>query len=149
MASLLRSGASRSLVRSLNTASFQPRTTTSTFRTQLHTLQHRPQLAAAPKTLALVRWQSGRDPVDAVNTKREERLMDKKLKPTPDSVSTSSTILPTVGTENPRSGAVSEADQDPKMMAGINADLVGSCLSPLEKDGMGLIRSWVLRYDVV
>lgn len=119
MASLLRTGASRSLLRSLA----HPRPATTTFHTQLHTLSRRPQIAA-PKTLALTRWQSSREPIDEINTKREEKLMDRTLRPTPESVSTSSTTLPAVGIENPRSGA-SESDHDPKMMSGINADLVG------------------------
>lgn len=122
MASLLRTGASRTLLRSLA----QPRTstTTTTFHAQLHTLSRRPQILA-PKTLALARWQSSREPVDDVNTKREARIMEKKLKPTPETVSTASTVLPALGTDNPRSGAGSEGESDPKMMSGINSDLVG------------------------
>lgn len=123
MGSLLRTGATRSLLRNLNTTTSQP-------RTQLHTLSRssRPQVLT-PKTLALTRWQSagssgGREPVDTINTKREEKLMDRKLKPTPDSVSTSSTTLPVTGIENPRSGHAAEEEQDPKMMAGISSDLV-------------------------
>lgn len=122
MASLLRTGASRALVRSLTSA--QPKTTTAAaFRTQLHTLSRRPQIAA-PKTLALTRWQSGREPVDSINKEREERLTHKTLKAVPDQVSASSTVLPTVGAENPRSG-VTEAEQEVRMMSGINSDLVG------------------------
>ena len=129
MASLLRTGATRSLLRTLNTTTSQP-------RTQLHTLSRssRPQ-ALTPKTLALMRWQSSgssgaREPVDSINMKREEKLMDRKLKPTPDSVSTSSTVLPMAGIENPRSGHASEEEQDPKMMAGISSDLVCLYLNP-------------------
>lgn len=137
MTSLLRTGASRTFLRTLA----QPRAakTTTSFQTQLHTLSRRPQIAA-PKSLALTRWQSSRQPIDSVNEKREEKLSERILKATPDSVSSSSTILPTVGTENPRSGA-SEGEQDTKMMAGINSDLVCSkractkAAPPLGQDG--------------
>lgn len=120
MASLLRTGATRSLLRTLNTTSNQ----TTTFRTRLHTLSRRPHIFT-PKTLALTRWQSGRGraQVDQVDKEREERLRSKTLRPTPDSVSTSSTILPSMGIENPRSGAPEE-DPEPKMMSGIASDLV-------------------------
>lgn len=118
MASLLRTGASRTLLRTLA----QPRSATTTFQTQLHTLARRPQIAA-PKTLALTRWQSSREPIDNVNPKREQKIMDKTLRPTPESVSSSSTVY--MGSENPRSGVgEGEGEQDAKMMSGINADLV-------------------------
>lgn len=122
MAFLLRTGASRTLLRTLA----QPRstTTTTTFHTQLHTLTRRPQLAA-PKTLALTRWQSSREPIDTINPKREEKLSSQTLKPTPESVSSTSTTLPALGAENPRSGSPEGEDEhDPKMMAGIHSDLV-------------------------
>ena len=119
MAAALRTGAPRNLFRSLN-ASSRP---TQHFRSQLCTLSRRPQLSAAttPKTLALVRWASERKPIDNIDHKHEDALHDKTLRPTPDSVSSSSTTS-AIFEENPRSGH--SADADPKMMAGVNSDLV-------------------------
>ena len=133
---MLRSGASRSILRSLNTASNPISKVTSApirrqFRSQLCSVSRRPQVVPlvkplAPKTLALVRWQSKdeRPTVDQVDTKREEKIQQKKIEPTPELVSTTSTTIAPTG----NSGRAAQEDE-PKMMAGINADLVSHCYS--------------------
>lgn len=132
---MFRSGASRSILRSLNTSSTAPasRVTSSPVRQQLRsqlcTTALRQQSVTAlkplgPKTLALVRWQSsdGRKPVDKIDTAREERIQHKKLKPDPEHVSATSSVIPPVGTTS-----VDSEESEPQMMRGILADLVGSC----------------------
>ena len=130
---MLRSGASRSILRSLNTASNPTFKVTSSpirqqLRSQLCTVSRRPQLAAvakplAPKTLALTRWASGdeRPTVHSIDKGREEKIQEKKIQPTPETVSTTSSQVPTSGAAPV--GAES-AEPEPQMMAGIKADLV-------------------------
>ncbi|KAK3724814.1 hypothetical protein LTR37_000862 [Vermiconidia calcicola] len=118
---MFRSGASRSLLRTINAATFK--TTSSPgrqqIRSQLCTSSYRPLAKpSAPKTLSLVRWQST---VDKIDTKREEKIQGKTLKPTPETVSSTSTISPAIGTpdQQPDPGS----DPEPQMMSGIYGDL--------------------------
>lgn len=124
---MFRSGASRSILRSFNTTSTFRATGRQQLRSQLCTVSRRPQLVAAAvkplgsTTLALARWQSRdeRPTVDNIDYKREERIQGKHIKPTPETVSTSSTMTAAADMNAP---AGEEAE--PQMMAGIKSDLV-------------------------
>lgn len=130
---MLRSGASRSILRSLNTASPPAFKITSSplrqqLRSQLCTISRRPQIAAiakplAPRALVGIRGASsgGREPVDKIDQKREEEIQKRKLRATPETVSQESTVMPMTGT--PGDDAQVQED-DPQMMAGIKSDLV-------------------------
>ena len=75
----------------------------------------------APKTLALVRWQSGREPMDKIDHEREKKIGEKNLKVDPEHVSATSSTIPPGGAE-PRDDGSGEREAD--MMAGIRSDLV-------------------------
>jgi hypothetical protein len=128
---MFRSGASRSILRSLNTSTTNTlRATNSPIRqqarSQLCTVARRPLPSTAlkplaPKTLALARWQSRdeRPTVDKIDTTREKEIGEKHtIRPTPERVSASSTtsadVAMTPGGDDP----------EPKMMAGVYGDIV-------------------------
>jgi len=118
---MLRSTAPRSLLRSL--ASHPP--VRQQFRSQLCTLSARPQQAVkpfAPKTLALVRWQStgNRRPIDEIDQHTETELGKQKLEAHPELVSSDSS---TRGI-NSEIGVKGAAEDDSDMMGGIWGDLV-------------------------
>ena len=56
-----------------------------------------------------------------MDTKREERIQEKHLKPDPEHVSSDSTVIPALGTQ----GQPEQQEADPDMMGGIRSDLVG------------------------
>ena len=126
---MFRSGASRSLLRSLNnTAPTLRANARPQLRSQVCTIAHRPQIVTAakplvPKSLALARWQSRdeRPTVNKVDEAREERISHKEIKATPETVSSTSTVI------NPNPLAATQGkgeDSEPMMMAGIYSDLV-------------------------
>jgi hypothetical protein len=128
MASILRSGAPRSILRSLNTTNSTFKLKSGPVQTQLRsrlcTISQRPgsaplALSTANRTLALVRWQSTdqRQPVDQINAEREGRIMEKTMAAHPERVSATST--------NPTMTAIKGSDEDDtKMLSGIYSDLV-------------------------
>ena len=127
---MFRSGASRSILRSLNTS---PIVTTALgrqqLRSQLCTVARRPVAAAtlnplASKTLGLARWQSRdeRPTVNKIDTKREDEIRHKELKPTPETVSASSTFSET--SMSVGATTVDSEEAEPQMMKGIYGDLV-------------------------
>lgn len=67
----------------------------------------------------MARWQSDRPPIDKIDTKREEKIAAKEIKPTPETVSSSSSTI----TDMSIGGGNSE-EAEPAMMAGIYGDLV-------------------------
>ncbi|WPH02226.1 Hypothetical protein R9X50_00508200 [Acrodontium crateriforme] len=120
---MLRSSATRGLLRSLNQAAAAPasRATASPvvqqLRSQLCTAARRPALSAvkplSPSTLALVRWNS-----KAAADKTEADLAKEKLEATPDLVSTTSSTHPI------RSEIGQNAQEhDTDMMAGVRSDM--------------------------
>lgn len=132
MAGMLRSTATRSLLRSLasNPATLSPTSAApirQQLRSQLCTLSSatRPQALKpfTPKTLALVRWQSAdrKAGMDEINKAQEAELQKQKLEAHPELVSSTSSTHPInseIGTE-----AASREDQT-EMMSGVKADLV-------------------------
>ena len=89
-----------------------------------------------PKTLAAVRWQSGDDrpTVHKVDKKREEKIMEKKIEPTPETVSSTSTTIPATGAP----GDEGSQDNEPQMMSGIMSDLVWQACTSLTVWNAGL-----------
>lgn len=141
---MLRSGASRSVLRSLNAAT-QPALKTQSsplrqqLRSQLCTISYRPQAAPAakalvPKGLVWVRGAttSTREPVDKINMEQEEAIQKRKLPTSPETVSQDSTIMPMTGGVPGDDGA---HEQDPEMMSGIKSDLV--CTLPVRVCSLG------------
>lgn len=133
---MLRSGASRSVLRSLNIGTHPALKSSSSplrqqLRSQLCTISYRPQAAAFAKPLVpsgLV-WARGattatRQPVDTIDMKREEEYQKRKLAASPETVSEDSTVMPMTGGVPGDDGA---AEQDPEMMSGIKSDLVCKC----------------------
>lgn len=125
---MLRSGASRGILRSLNTASKPQFQVTSSLvsqqsRSQLCTISRRPQLASAAKPLALQtlaaskRWQT-KGPMDTIDKKHEQEVGQQTIPVTPGSVSATSSMV--AATDPPSRGD----EKDPEMLAGIKADLV-------------------------
>lgn len=129
---MLRTGASRTILRSINTTSTSALKATSSplrqqLRSQLCTISRRPHAATiakplAPKTLNLVRVASSRsrEPVDQIDHKREEEIQKKKLQATPESVSTDSTIMPMTGTP----GDENKTEDEGHVASGIKHDFV-------------------------
>ncbi|USW52893.1 hypothetical protein Slin15195_G062120 [Septoria linicola] len=127
---MFRTGASRTVFRSLNAAS-QPtfRTSVNTrlhahITSQLCTLSRRPQAAAALKPLALqfargAAGQTGAPPMDKVDTKHEKELAKHVLEADPENVSLDSTIHPVFGEVGPKT----DGKEEEKMMAGVNQDI--------------------------
>ncbi len=117
---MLRSGASRSALRAVNTPAFKVAQTPfrKQFASQLCTAARRPQALAAMKPLALVRMASGM--VDKVDLKQEAEKAKETLKATPELVSTESSTRPTFGGEV----GVKETHDDHDMMAGVRSDMV-------------------------
>lgn len=123
---MFRSGASRSLLRSLHNTT-QPSLRAAArpqLRSQLCTISRRPQTLAAvkplvPKSVVLARWQSRdeRPVVDKINRAREEEISHKSLRPTPETVSSTSTMTAATDTAPAH-------EDEPQMMAGIKSDLV-------------------------
>ena len=132
-ANMLRSGASRSLLRSLTTAGSAGAKVTSSpihqqLRSQLCTLSSRTSALStikplAPRTLAQIRFASTSDrkPVDHVDAQHETELGKEKLEAHPELVSSTSSahaINSELGAADPRE------EDDTDMMAGIRGDLV-------------------------
>lgn len=118
---MLRSGAARSALRSVNTPAFKVAQSPfrQQFASQLCTAARRPQALAAMKPLALVRSASSMDKVDI---KKEAEKAKETIKATPELVSTESSTRPTFGGEV----GVEEKHDDHDMMAGIHSDMVGN-----------------------
>ena len=124
---MLRSGVSRSAFRALSsassTASSRTSFTASQFSSKLCTLsRERPMALAKPLTMALARHQSQGPPYDRVDASAEKKLAEKRLKGSPETVSsTSSThaLFAEVGVEE-------KQEKDTDMMAGVKSDLVGN-----------------------
>ena len=129
---MLRTGASRSILRSLNTTS-TPTFKASTapirqqLRSQLCTASRRPQIQAfakplVPKTKIVARWASGDRPtVGKIDHEREERIQQKKIEAHPESVSMDSSTV-----QHADSAAKAAAhEEEPQMMSAIYSDLVG------------------------
>lgn len=117
---MLRSGASRSALRSINTPAFKAAQTPfrQQFVSQLCTAARRPQALAAMKPLALMRMSSNDSIVGNINLKEEAKKAKEKLTPHPESVSVDSS------TRNVTSEMTKESHDDTDMMAGIYADVV-------------------------
>lgn len=119
---MLRSGAPRSVLRSLNTPA--SKVAQSPFRqqfaSQLCTAARRPQALAAMKPLALVRMASTDKFVDSIDLKKEAERAKETLKAVPEKVSVDSS------TRDVASEMTKPADShdDTDMMAGIRADMV-------------------------
>ena len=86
-----------------------------------------------------MRWQStdGRKPIDSVDADREERIQQKELKPTPELVSTTSTISAPGGLSS-GSASKSRDEDDTEMLSGIKSDLVR--LRQVEEAGLVNVR---------
>lgn len=130
---MLRSGASRSILRSLNIASNPAFKVTSSpvrqqLRSQLCTVSRRPQLVASVKPLApqTLRWQSqgDRKPIDNVDPKREEKIAKGTLEPHPELVSTSSSVTPAIGMSRGEDASAGE-----HVGGGVMSDLVRSLVA--------------------
>lgn len=117
---MLRSGASRSALRSINTSAFKVAQTPfrQQFVSQLCTAARRPQVLAAMKPLASVRMASTDNVVGNVNLKEEAKTAKEKLEAHPESVSVDSS------TRHVASELTKESHDDTDMMAGIRADMV-------------------------
>jgi hypothetical protein len=117
---MLRSGASRSALRSVNIPAFKAAQTPfrQQFVSQLCTAARRPQVLAAMKPLALVRMASTDGIVGGVNLKEEAQKAKEKLKVSPETVSVDSSTRPVA------SEMTKESHDDTDMMAGIYADMV-------------------------
>ncbi|KAK5113835.1 hypothetical protein LTR62_003219 [Meristemomyces frigidus] len=121
----LRSAASRSL-RTLNVT---PSVTRSAAlkQSQLCTFTRRPQ--AVRQVLALTRWAStiDRPHVDSIDVKAEEEAHNRRIRPTPELVSTQSTTRVYNNEVGERSGKpttkVVKEDEDTEMLAGVKGDL--------------------------
>lgn len=127
---MLRTGVSRSAVRALNTfpavSGGGGVRNVSQFSSKLCTMsKSRPLAVTKPLNMALARHQS-RGAVDNIDPKAEQELAAKKLEPTPETVSTTSSTHPVFG----EVGLKESGERDADMMAGIKADLVCP-LSPL------------------
>ncbi|EME45509.1 hypothetical protein DOTSEDRAFT_71275 [Dothistroma septosporum NZE10] len=120
---MFRNGATRSLLRSLNTQATL-RTSSPAFRPQLKsqlcTAAKRPQNFAMKKPLALqlMRAKYATAPMDTIDKKVEEKIGAKKLPSDPETVSLTSSTHPV----NSEIG-VQEAEKDTDMMAGVKADM--------------------------
>ena len=144
---MLRTGATRSVLRSLNASqpvhpSFQISVQTRQIRSQLCTLSsRRPQTIAnaipKPTTTSILRRQvSHSRPLlqlskyDKPDTEHERKVAEQKLKATPDTVSTTSSIHPVMGEVG-----VHDPEDKPEVSGGIKADLVsGNVLSVALKE---------------
>lgn len=117
---MLRSGASRSALRSINTPAFKAAQTPfrQQFVSQLCTAARRPQALAAMKPLALMRMASTDNIVGNINLKEEAQKAKEKLKASPETVSVDSS------TRHVASELTKESHDDTDMMAGIYADVV-------------------------
>jgi len=117
---MLRSGASRSALRSINTPAFKAAQTPfrQQFVSQLCTAARRPQALAAMKPLALMRMASNDSIIGNINLKEEAKKAKEKLTPHPESVSTESSV------RHVASEMTKESHDDVDMMAGIYADVV-------------------------
>jgi hypothetical protein len=75
-----------------------------------------------PKTQIVARWASGSDrpPASQIDKKREEEIGQKKLQPTPETISVDSS---TVASADAAAKAAAH-DEEPEMMAAITSDLV-------------------------
>lgn len=118
---MLRSGAARSALRSINTPAFKAAQTPfrQQFVSQLCTAARRPQVLAAMKPLASVRMVSTDNIVGNVNLKEEAKKAKEKLVASPETVSVDSS------TRNVTSEMTKDNHDDTDMMAGIRADMVG------------------------
>ena len=135
---MLRSGAARGVLRSLNTTSTPTTSRLASapirqqLRSQLCTVSRRPTVTAfakplAPSTTALARWKADRPPMDKIDKKREEAIQEKKIPVTPDTVSATSSVIST--TDN--TGDPAQHADEPDMMAGIRSDIVRSLSSDI------------------
>lgn len=129
---MLRSTATRSLLRSL---AANPTTTApirQQFRSQLCTLSARSQAISrpfAPKTLALTRWASttakgDQQPVDAINERSEAEFAKQKLEVHPELVSSTSSTHALRSEVGAAPGERGQAEDDTEMMGGVKGDLV-------------------------
>lgn len=118
---MLRSGAPRSALRSLNAAGIAKTPfARQNFASQIWTAaSRRPQALAAAKPLGLVRCQSIKNPIDNVDIKAEAQKAKEKLTPHPETVSTTSSTHPIMS----EVGA-GEKHDDTDMMSGIRGDMV-------------------------
>lgn len=138
---MLRSGASRSIFRSLNAATNPALRATSSpirqqLRSQLCTVSHRPQPLSNAKPLAfqtvsLVRRQSGhgdRKPVDEINAQMETELGKEHLESHPETVSASSSTHPLMSEigAGPSTTKKGGSEDETEMLGGIKTDLVSS-----------------------
>lgn len=125
---MLRTNASRSILRSLNTSQVASQQFRQQFTAQLWTAARRPQTLAmtAAKPMALARLQSSDSKAGGianVDLKHEAQKAKEKLTASPETVSTSSSTHPIMG----EVGTKDEEDHT-DMMAGIRGDMVrGSC----------------------
>ncbi|SMQ48610.1 unnamed protein product [Zymoseptoria tritici ST99CH_3D1] len=116
---MFRSGASRSLLRSLN-ASQQPalRPVQRQLTSQLCTIARRPQVLAMARPLAMQLARAQYATVNKIDTKAEAAIGKERL-PVDSGVSTDSSVHPVFG----EVGGAAEREDDTDMMAGVKNDL--------------------------
>jgi len=127
---MFRSGASRSILRSVTTASPASRTQ-HLLRSQLCTGSgSSPRLPTKPlavKSLGLVRHVSAtgdRKPIDEINERHEREVGKEQLEVNPQAVSTTSSTHPINSEVGARPGKKSEDEDQTEMLGGIKHDLV-------------------------
>jgi hypothetical protein len=126
---MLRSAATRALLRSMaaNPAATSP--VRQHFRSQLCSVSRASPLAPtkplASKTLALVRHQStgDRKPIDNIDKKAEAEIAQKEIKPHPELVSSTSTTHSAINSELDQARRGHHEDET-EMLAGVKGDIV-------------------------
>ncbi|KAI5207461.1 hypothetical protein E4T39_01996 [Aureobasidium subglaciale] len=116
---MFRAGAARQLRALGSLGASVPRS--SQFSSKLCTLSQttRPLALGKPMTLALAHYATQQAPMDKINKAVESKLGDLKLKPDPDTVSTTSSTHPVFG----EVGMTEDPHKDADMMAGVKNDL--------------------------
>ncbi|KAH0293176.1 hypothetical protein M436DRAFT_81254 [Aureobasidium namibiae CBS 147.97] len=116
---MFRAGAARQLRALSGLGASVPRS--SQFSSKLCTLSQatRPLAIGKPVTLALARYASQQAPMDKINKEVESKLGSEKLKPDPDTVSSTSSTHPVFG----EVGMPEDQHKDADMMAGVKNDM--------------------------
>ncbi|KAK4542997.1 hypothetical protein LTR36_005995 [Oleoguttula mirabilis] len=127
---MLRSTATRSLLRSLAAKPTSSAPIRQQFRSQLCTLSARTQAAKplAPKTLALTRWASttakgDQKPMDAINERTESELGKQKLEAHPELVSSTSSTHAIHSELGAAAGERGHNEDDTDMMGGVKGEM--------------------------
>ncbi|KAK5114426.1 hypothetical protein LTR85_010249 [Meristemomyces frigidus] len=127
---MLRSTATRSLLRSLAANPTSSAPIRQQFRSQLCTISTRSQALKpfAPKTLGLTRWAStsakgDQKPMDAIDSRQETELAKQKLEAHPELVSSSSSTHALRSELGAAPGERGQGEEETEMMGGIKGDL--------------------------